>query len=315
MFFRLKRVFSQSPQYFKRSNTTTTFSLLKNNKVSAKLFLGASILGGACLLWYHTKVGAVEKKKLALDPEEWRDFKLAEKKPVSHNTSIYRFDLQSPEHELALPVASFIVVQADLGEEKPVVRPYTPITYDEKGHFDLMIKTYATGKMSKHMDALKVGDFLSIKGPIKKIPVTPNMKKHIGMIAGGTGITPMLQVVHEILKNPEDKTKVTLLFSNTTEADILLRDTIDKMAREHQNFKVHYTVSQPLPGWKHNIGHVSDEMIKRLLPAPSDDTIIFVCGPQGMVETVCGPKDKYEQGPLAGQLKRLGFTESQVFKF
>jgi len=91
MFFRLKRVFSQSPQYFKRSNTTTTFSLLKNNKVSAKLFLGASILGftgGACLLWYHTKVGATEKK-LALDPEEWRDFKLAEKKNPFHTIPVF----------------------------------------------------------------------------------------------------------------------------------------------------------------------------------------------------------------------------------
>lgn len=48
--------------------------------------------------------------------------------------------------------------------------------------------------MSKHIGDLKVGDTLEIKGPIPKWPYKPNVKKHIGMVAGGTGITPMLQV-------------------------------------------------------------------------------------------------------------------------
>jgi len=52
---------------------------------------------------------------------------------------------------------------------------------------------YPTGVMSKHMGELKVGDTLDIKGPFPKIPYKPNMKKTIGMVAGGTGITPMLQ--------------------------------------------------------------------------------------------------------------------------
>jgi len=33
-----------------------------------------------------------------------------------------------------------------------------------------------------------------MKGPIPKYPYQPNIKKNIGMIAGGTGLTPMLQV-------------------------------------------------------------------------------------------------------------------------
>jgi cytochrome-b5 reductase len=41
-----------------------------------------------------------------------------------------------------------------------------------------------------------------MKGPIPKIAYTPNMKKHLGMIAGGTGLTPMLQVIRAIVENP-----------------------------------------------------------------------------------------------------------------
>ena len=41
---------------------------------------------------------------------------------------------------------------------------------------------------------VKEGDVMEIKGPFPKFNYVPNMRREIGMIAGGTGITPMLQV-------------------------------------------------------------------------------------------------------------------------
>ena len=38
--------------------------------------------------------------------------------------------------------------------------------------------------------------------------------KRIGMIAGGSGITPMLQIIQEIVKRDDDDTDMSLLFSN-----------------------------------------------------------------------------------------------------
>ena len=49
------------------------------------------------------------------------------------------------------------------------------------------------------------------------------------MIAGGTGITPMLQVIRAILKNPRDTTKLYLIFANQTEEDILLRQELESL--------------------------------------------------------------------------------------
>lgn len=54
----------------------------------------------------------------------------------------------------------------------------------------------------------------------------------------------MLQVLQELLFNPEDKTKVTLVFANQTPADIMLKVEIDKLAAEHDNFEVIYVVSK-----------------------------------------------------------------------
>ena len=46
-----------------------------------------------------------------------------------------------------------------------------------------VVKVYPNGKMSKHMGELEVGDSLDIKGPISKLPYTPNMKQKIGMVS------------------------------------------------------------------------------------------------------------------------------------
>lgn len=52
----------------------------------------------------------------------------------------------------------------------------------------------------------------------------------------------MLQVLQEMLLNPDDKTKVTLLFANQSPSDIMLKDEIDKLAADHDNFEVVYVV-------------------------------------------------------------------------
>jgi NAD(P)H-flavin reductase len=50
----------------------------------------------------------------------------------------------------------------------------------------------------------------------------------IGLIAGGTGITPMYQLIKTIFKNPNDKTKVTLVYGNVS---LLIYSTIINIFR------------------------------------------------------------------------------------
>lgn len=53
----------------------------------------------------------------------------------------------------------------------------------------------------------------------------------------------MLQVLQTMLLNPEDETKVTLLFANQSPTDIMLKDELDKLAADHDNFEIVYVVS------------------------------------------------------------------------
>ena len=123
----------------------------------------------------------------------------------------------------------FITVSTKL-DGKLVVKPYTPVTSeDDKGYMDLIIKVYPDGKMSSYIDTLAIGDTLAVRGPSGKIRYhgkgvfevekgrdrkEKQVYKRIGMIAGGSGITPMLQIINDVIKRKDDTTEMSLLFSN-----------------------------------------------------------------------------------------------------
>jgi cytochrome-b5 reductase len=45
------------------------------------------------------------------------------------------------------------------------------------------------------MDAVKIGDKIKVKGPKGNFIYSSTLAPHLSMIAGGTGITPMLQII------------------------------------------------------------------------------------------------------------------------
>ena len=79
--------------------------------------------------------------------------------------------------------------------------------------------------MSKHCGELRVGDTLDVKGPMNKMAYTPNMKSHVGLVAGGSGITPMLQIINAALElKADDNTKLHLLYASIAATLVLLSD-------------------------------------------------------------------------------------------
>jgi len=275
----------------------------------------AAVLGG--YVFYTNQVQKV------LDPNKFQSFPLTEKTVLSHNTAIYRFSLPSPNSILGLPIGQHISLGATLQvtdaktgnvETKEVVRSYTPVSSDvDPGYFDLLIKSYPTGNISKHLAGMKIGDKMNVKGPKGAMVYTPNMVKHFGMIAGGTGITPMLQVVRAIIRGRKsgDRTKVDLIFANVNEEDILLKDDLDQLAREDKDFNVYYVLNNPPAKWSGGVGFVTADMMKERLPAPSKDSKILICGPPPMVSAM----KKAAESLGFDKARPVSKLEDQVFCF
>lgn len=105
---------------------------------------------------------------------------------------------------------------------------------------------------------------MKIRGPKGAMVYTPNMVRHFGMIAGGTGITPMLQIIKAIIRGRQlgDQTEVDLIFANVNPEDILLKDDLDALAQTDSKFRVHYVLNNPPEKWNGGVGFVTANMIK-----------------------------------------------------
>jgi len=245
---------------------------------------------------------------------------------------------------LGLPVGQHITLRCKnktTGED--VQRSYTPISSnDDKGYVEFVIKVYFPnvhprfpngGAMTMHLENLKVGDRVDMRGPKgtldyegkgafsinqldmstgKRVKKT-HQKKRFGFVAGGSGITPCLQVIAAMLKSPSDESEIWLLYANQTEKDILLREQLEKIAEKYPHrFHLHFTLDKaPKRGWKGSEGFIDTAMCKLALPAPekrSDgadtDAFIFICGPPPMIKFAVEPA-----------LREIGFKDGEWMVF
>ncbi|XP_068004035.1 NADH-cytochrome b5 reductase 2 [Melanerpes formicivorus] len=289
------------------------------------------VAASALLLLLFRGTGRRENGRVTLqDPETKYALRLVDKEEISHDTKRFRFGLPSPDHILGLPVGQHVYLSAKIGGGL-VIRAYTPVSSDEaKGYVDLIIKVYHKnvhpkfpegGKMSQYLDDMKIGDLIDFRGPNgllvykgagtflikphKKSEAEKKFAKHLGMIAGGTGITPMLQLIRRITSDPKDSTKCYLLFANQTEKDILLRAELEDLAKSHpEQFTLWYTLDRPPQDWKYSSGFITADMIKAHLPAPSSEMLILMCGPPPMIQFACQPN-----------LDKLGYPKSCTFSY
>ncbi|CAL5356794.1 unnamed protein product [Camellia sinensis] len=274
-----------------------------------------------------------KKPKGCLNPENFKEFKLVKKTQISHNVARFKFELPTPTSVLGLPIGQHISCRGKDGQGDEVIKPYTPTTLDsDVGSFELVIKMYPQGRMSHHFREMCVGDYLAVKGP-KDMKLLPHESDHIGvvllfqgrfkyqpgqvrafgMLAGGSGITPMFQVTRAILENPKDVTKVHLIYANVTFEDILLKEELDGLASNYPDrFKIYYVLNQPPEVWNGGVGFVSKEMIQTHCPAPSSDIQPSFASPNIHILR-CGPPPMNKA--MAAHLEALGYAPEMQFQF
>ena len=175
--------------------------------------------------------------------------------------------------------------------------------------------------MSQYLDKLKVGDEVLMRGPIgrliyygegrfklgtKEKPVVWRQKtyKNAGMLCGGTGITPLYQILLAAAIN-KDSVNYSMIFGNRSTADILLKNELDELQQNPNfNFKLQYIIDKEEENWSGLVGYINKENIEKYIPPPSDDTLVLLCGRGAMCK-------KY----LFPLLLEMGYKEEDIFIF
>jgi len=90
-----------------------------------------------------------------------------------------------------------------------------------------------------------------------------------------------------------------------------LKDELDALAFEYENFSVFYTLDKPPLDWSGDSGFVTPEMIQKYCPKPADEVKILLCGPTPMVNAMAKNCESlgYQKARSVSKL------EDQVFKF
>ncbi|ETB61121.1 hypothetical protein YYC_02042 [Plasmodium yoelii 17X] len=205
--------------------------------------------------------------------------------------------------------------EKDLSE---IFRSYTPVYINKKKkqiHF--IIRIYKEdehfidgGKMSSQLDKLRNKSKINIAGPFGLIEYKGNnefsylsksikIKKHIVMIAGGTGMTPFFRLINHLLltkkTNIEDEPiYITFIYANRNEQEILLKPVFDEYDANFENFKKVYSIDKcldsTLKDTVDNIGYINIDLLKKYvlkyeklnIPIKNSDTLVLTCGPPPM---------------------------------
>lgn len=217
---------------------------------------------------------------------------------------LFRFALRAGT-SLNLPLGHHLM----LSLPRSPIRPYTPIsTNDQKGYFDLVIKIYPEGALTPRLDQLALGDRVSMYSNAGKFSYERGRYQRIVMLAGGTGMTPMWQIIQEVLRNEEcgERPHMLLLFGNMTFEDIIMKRELDELAADHPESLqvVHVLASPPEDSARREEirfqGFITADVIRECVQDPLEAPEYLICGPDAM------------QKAMVGNLQLLGVPEAQI---
>ena len=167
-----------------------------------------------------------------------------------------------------------------------------------------MIKMYDDGKLTRVLKDLRPRDEVMIRGPRGNLHYQGNgvfrlvssstrrAFKSVNMIAGGTGLTPMLQILRQAIDDDDDddddtKTHFRLIYCARNSDDIIL---IDEMVRLDESDRIDVVIvltGKDVPkDWPGISGKMNTALIRKYaLQASPSDTFNLLCGPPGFVSS------------------------------
>jgi len=182
-------------------------------------------------------------------------------------------------------------------------RPYSISSQpNQVGFYDITIRRVENGLVSNYLlDEIKRGDTLISSGPAGSFYFNPLIHKNkMVCIAGGSGITPFMSMIREIVECGLDRT-VYLFYGNRRTDDIIFDRELRRISERFQN--IHYipVIEEPAENYGGACGFITRDVLRDTLQNIEDKSF-FICGPQGLydfclpqVETLGVPRRKIKQ--------------------
>ena len=206
-------------------------------------------------------------------------------------------------------------IMLGLGEES---RPYTPIDVASRS-LTILVKAQEPaldapkrGAFGRWVASLPIGHRVQLSGPFGVIALQQGAGgcalhlrdsgvalpvRRLALVAGGSGVTPVAQVLYAACARAEhdenQSLELSVLISDKTPEKALLRDELAALRARHPRLilSLHRTFTALRSDAAANEGEcderrIDSEMLQGWLPPPSVDTVVLVSGPPQFEATV-----------------------------
>lgn len=156
-------------------------------------------------------------------------------------------------------------------------------TTNDLPRVDLLLRVLDDGFMSNYLrESCAVGDELEVEGPYGVFCWRPLKAQHI-MIAGGTGLAPILAMLDEIRELSGKKPKVLLSFGCAKEDNLFCLDELEIRGALLPTLKNRVSISSPGAGYSGLVGNPVTVITAEDITDP--DAVAYLCGPPAMIES------------------------------
>ena len=182
-------------------------------------------------------------------------------------------------------------------------RPYSISSQPNQiGYYDITIRRVENGLVSNYLlDEIRRGDALIGSGPSGNFYFNPLVHQSTMVcIAGGSGITPFMSMMREIVERGLDRS-VYLFYGSKNPDDVIFSEEIERLAGRFNNIRYIPVIEEPAEGYAGACGFITRRIMQDVL-VDIEDKSFFICGPQGLydfclpqVEDLGVPRRKIKQ--------------------
>jgi len=248
----------------------------------------------------------------------FRSLTVAEVEPVADHAVSVAFDVTDPKlsHYLDYRAGQYVTLDAAIEDER-VRQSYSlwtrPAMARAEGLLRIAVAEVSGGRMSPWLAShVTTGDTIDVLAPrgdfTYAVGSVPEGGSRHAVVAGGSGITPVLAIAAEILADGSSN-EVDLVLANRTRASSVLRAEVERLVTDSDGrLRVTDVLSrEESPGARH--GRIDAALLTELLGERALDRAgWWLCGPSGLLEV--SEKWLADQGVATALVHRERFTST-----
>eukprot|EP00986_Skeletonema_menzelii_P002502 scaffold678_cov146-Skeletonema_menzelii.AAC.10 len=237
------------------------------------------------------------------------------------NTREVRFNLHGSLQHSGMDIGQFIALRGELDGEtlhgyfSPITRP------TDEGVIGILARADEKGgPIAQLLELSRPGSvfYMCAQGGLRltfekeRILYRGKEIKQIGLLAGGTGIAPMIQIMraygHYVKDHPNPEKlppfQLNLIYACETVGDLSYMKILSTVRDQiPSQFRFYVKLNKPPIGWTDGVGFVEKYDIINHLVQPSDDTLVVMCGPPIFEDA------------MRKLLLRIGFNANQYYSY